>query len=228
MKKLASYVLISVFGLAVVGCGGETPEPVASGPLPVPKIDFKPNAPAGIPISVGGPESLAGLIALKSPVSRTDPFALLPAEGKFETAQLAESVVENAGGFSFIYEAPPVVDTTPVMEPQPYRRLAGILVADSVTALIDMGDGQPMQIVRPGQTIGEWTVVSIDEDKAVLRRSGNKLPREIVVRLESPDVTRGGGSTPPPNQGGGNRGGGRGGRGGPPAGGGPGSGNQDL
>jgi bifunctional DNA-binding transcriptional regulator/antitoxin component of YhaV-PrlF toxin-antitoxin module len=78
----------------------------------------------------------------------------------------------------------PADEVAEVIEPQPFRRLAGIMVGDSVLAIIDMGDGN-LQIVRPGQQIPgtEWTVASIDEEKAVLRRSGNKKPKEVVVPL---------------------------------------------
>lgn len=217
--------------LSAVGCGGGDEVIEAGGALPVPKVTFKADAPAGIPVQYGAVDSLPKLVAAKSVVVRSDPFSLLPSEAKFEKDQLAESVVQQAGGFAFIYEEPPVKDETPVMEPQPYRRIAGIVIADSVSALIDMADGKGFQIVHPGQQLGEWTVVSIDEEKAVLRRGGNKLPRQIEVRLESPDPTRGGGSGGGQggNQGGNNQGGNRGGnRGGGPAQGGGGRGSQDI
>jgi hypothetical protein len=67
----------------------------------------------------------------------------------------------------------------PVVEPQPYRRLSGIVVGDSVLALIVMGDGAGPQIIRPGLRIpnSPWRVISIDEEQAVLRRDGDVLPR---------------------------------------------------
>jgi hypothetical protein len=80
------------------------------------------------------------------------------------------------------------------------------MVGTSVLAMIDMGDGR-IEIVRPGQEIGEWTVVSIDLEKAVLTRKGSKKPHTIEVPLQKPL----GGLL---NPGGGNRGG-NGYRGGP-------------
>jgi hypothetical protein len=55
-------------------------------------------------------------------------------------------------------------------------------------AIIDMGNNTPMQLIRPGMQIpnSPWKVISINEDEAVLRRSGNKRPKEIVVRLQGP------------------------------------------
>src|SRR5262249_11073777 len=126
---------------------------------------------------------------------RNDPFALMPEERRFESSQATERVLGESGSWRFDYEPPEVKDETPVTEPQPYRRLPGVIVGESVLALIDMGDGRPLEIIRPGQRIpnSEWTVVSIDEEKAILRRPGNKLPKEIVVRLESPPFNPGGG-----------------------------------
>jgi hypothetical protein len=68
------------------------------------------------------------------------------------------------------------------------------VVGDSVLALIDMGNGTT-ELIRPGQRIpgSEWTVVSIDEEKAILRRGGNRLPRQVTVRLELPPPGFGGG-----------------------------------
>jgi hypothetical protein len=142
-------------------------------------------------------------------------------ERAFHINQSSERLLADVGGFRMDYEEPPPVEINEVQEPQPYRRLAGVIVGESVLGLIDMGDGRPLEIIRPGQRIpnSDWTVVSIDEEKAILRRSGNRLPRQIVVRLESPPFN--------PNQGGGGGpagGPGGEGRGGPPGGFGPGRG----
>ena len=98
------------------------------------------------------------------------------------------------------------------VEPQPYRRLSGILIGDSVLAILE--EGGKSTIVRPGMMIPDtnWRVVSIDKDKAILRREGPQLPHEVEVRLEvgMPGFTntgnQGGGGTPPPGRGGKNGG----------------------
>jgi len=86
-------------------------------------------------------------------------------------------------------------------------RLSAILIGDGVGALLERAPGDTIEI-RPGQQIQgtEWTVVSIDEERAVLRRSADMRPSTFVVRLQSrgADFGRGGG-------GGGNTGGGGGG-----------------
>jgi hypothetical protein len=218
----------------MVGCGGgETPAPTPSGS----SVAALPEDNWVAPVDAGNPDALQGqppamdaaamknLVASRSFSSRTEPFALHPEERAFETQQQKERLFQGLGGFYGLnYTPPPEVDNRPVFEEQPYRRLAGVIVGDSVLAIIEMGNGQPPQIIRPGQRIpnSEWTVVSINEEKAVLRRSGNKLPKEITVRLESKPPegfggAGGGGGTGggPGNLGGGETTGGRGGEGGP-------------
>lgn len=195
-----------VLSFATIGCGGgESVDATGSAPAPVvKKLDFKPSASAGIPVGIDAQVDVKKLMAMNAQPGRRDPFALLPAEIEFEKSQRAAYFVDTTGGFSFRYTPPPEVDDRPVMEPQPFRRLAGIIIGDAISALIDMGDGQGFQIVRPGSKIGEWTVVSIDEEKAVLTRTGNKLPKSVEVYLAEPQSGAGGG-----NQGGagGNEGG---------------------
>ena len=152
---------------------------------------------------------------------RRDPFALTSSEKLFDKEQEAERLYAQAGPFApqfvQVSEVPPPV----YVEPQPYRRLAGVVVGDSVLAIIEMGNGSAPVLIHPGMKIpnSPWTVVSIDQDKAILRRDGNTLPKEISVRLEVAPANMGGGSF---NNGAaqGNSGGGfpGAGRGGPPPG----------
>lgn len=201
----------AVLALAVVGCQQSEP-PLQAATASVRPYDFKPDVDAGWPIQKANAQLVADLKKMtagtygQSFLPRNDPFSLLPEERSFERSQSSERVLSESGSWRFDYVAPPETGQVETVEPQPYRRLAGVIVGESVLALIDMGDGRPLEIIRPGQRIpnSEWTVVSIDEDKAILRRTGNKLPRQIVVRLESPPFQ--------PNQGGG----GGGGQGGPP------------
>ncbi len=225
MKCKQSKWLALGLALAVVGCQESEP-PLAAKTVTLPPNNFDPGVDAGWKGIVVGDAKLVAELKDKNSgnrgqsfAPRSDPFALMPEERSFEARQSSERYLSTAGGFSFDYEPPTPTDDTVILEPQPYRRLAGVIVGESVLGLIDMGDRPGLEIIRPGQRIpnSEWTVVSIDEDKAVLRRSGNRLPREIIVRLESPPFT--------PNQGGGaggpagapGPGGGRGGRGAPPS-----------
>jgi len=199
MKKFVLNLTAAAAALAIVGCGGGEEAPVTSSTPPAikdPVLNL--SADAGVEVTQGtDPKTLDSLIASRSFGRRSDPFALKPGERGFERQQETLRLFGETGGFGVEYTPPVERDPAQeeVVEPQPYRRLAGVVVGDSVLAIIDMGDGSPAQIIRPGQQIpnSEWRVVSIDQDKAVLRRSGNRRPRQVVVRLESPPAGVGGG-----------------------------------
>lgn len=154
------------------------------------------TAPAGVQsaVAVGQPTLVVDLVKNYKPTpARPDPFSLEPRQQQFEIKQANERIFATTGSFFpslFVPKEEKVqIDYT---EPQPYRRLAGVLVGDSVMAIIDMGDGRPMEVIRPGMQIpnSPWRVISIDEEKAVLKRSGNVKPKEIVVRLETAGFSR--------------------------------------
>ena len=237
MRKLSMLAAGSVAFLAGCGGGGGAVEPAASVPAVKP-ITFRAPVDAGVPVAQ--PESIDAvqksgrtyrddllLLASRFPYHQvaSKAFDLRPAERDYDGVQAMERVNSIQGPFAIIYQEPVDKTPIPVFEPQPYRRLSGIVIGEAVTALIEMGDGST-QLIHPGEKIpnSEWYVVSIDEEKAVLRRGGNKLPKQIVVRLESAPV----GVGPNANNGGGNFGpggppGGFGGPNGPPGGfGGPG------
>jgi len=194
MKRYSLIVL--ALGFVIAGCGGgAAPAPLAEAPsAPAPAVPDVPlNALAGVPVAQGDLNVLQKGV-MKTFVARADPFDLLPAEQAYEKSQMAANFASQ-GGFGFLYEPPPPEPDTEEIERQPYRRLAGIMIGDSVTALIDMGNGQLIS-VHPGQRIQgtEWMVQSIDEEKAILRRVGSrKKPSEVIVRLESPPFGGGGG-----------------------------------
>lgn len=232
---------LAVIGLAVVvtGCQ-EASAPLTARTVTLPPNEFDPGVDAGWGKGVAyGPPTLVAEMKTRSSgnrgqsfAPRNDPFALLGEERAFEVSQSSERFLSESGGFRFDYEAPTPPADNDILEPQPYRRLAGVIVGESVLALIDMGDGRNLEIIRPGQRIpnSEWTVVSIDEEKAILKRSGNRLPRQIVVRLESPPFNPGqGGGGAAPGVGGGRGAPGTpgGGRPGAPGGFGPGGGDED-
>lgn len=197
-------------GVLICGCS-QDPNPDIPAAIPTtPKIvrdadTFRPTTNAGIPVATSEDPTTywAQTASSKSFASRPDPFALHPNERAFDRDQASERIFDSTG-FTVSFEPP--VDNTPLptVEAQPYRRLAGVIVGDSVLALIDMGDGQGLKLIHPGQVINGWTVASIDSEKAVLRRSGTTLPHEVIVRLESPPF--GSGSTPGGQSGGQNNG----------------------
>lgn len=210
-----------IFGLAFAGgCKGPastTPEaPPVAKTATAPKIDY--GTDVGIPLGpqTANPADLKNLYASIDVQHRADPFSLTPQEKAYDREQASERLVQQGGNMETMYELPePPDDTPPVEEPQPYRRVSGILVGDSVLAIIEMGEGAPV-IVRPGMYVPgtPWFVVSIDEEKVVLRRAGNVQPKEITVRLEqrNPNAAGGGfgGGFGGAGQGGGRPGGGPG------------------
>ena len=173
-----------------------TPPPIAIG------------NPAGLPVD---PAKQSDIVAVFNPqqktVTRPDVWALSPLEQDFDTRARNEKIFATTGGtWPTLFQEKPEAVQVDTIEPQPFRRLAGVLVGDSVMAIIDMGDGSPMQVIRPGMQIpnSPWKVISIDEEKAVLRRSGNKRPKEIVVRLQGPAAGGAGNFTAPTGNQGGN------------------------
>lgn len=181
--------------------------------------EIKPSADAGVDKDVSksmSPDRLKGLIASTAAYGfRDNPFALSADELKFDESQASERFLAEQGHFPNSFELPEDKEDVVVQEePQPYRRISGIVIGDAVYAILEE-NGQS-RIIRPGMQIPEtnWVVVSINRDEVKLRRSGNVSPNEVTVRLEvaPPGVSTGSGLGGPPP------GGGRGGPGGAPGG----------
>ena len=212
---------LAAVGVMMAGCKDPNDDLATTSPT-APKLaaDYKPMAKAGVTKDVS--KSLVentirwkGLINSSSKWgSRGNPFSLSKDEIAFDQAQAAEKIVIDGGNFGSLYELTEskLPGEGVQVEPQPYRRLSGILIGDSVLAILE--EGGKSTIVRPGMMIPDtnWRVVSIDKDKAILRREGPQLPHEVEVRLEvgMPGFTntgnQGGGGTPPPGRGGKNGG----------------------
>ena len=193
-RRLREFCCLPLLALAAGGCANlDNVVPASTGAKPhSAKIlneikDYTPPADAGVPVQpLGDPATTwKSLIASHAFTARRDPFSLHPKERAFDAAQAMERVFSSTGGWSVRFVPKTEVAFIPRAEPQPYRRLAGVIVGDSVLALIDMGDGR-LELIRPGQMIRGWRVASIDSEKAILRRGGSVMPHEVVVRLESP------------------------------------------
>lgn len=190
---------------AVVGCNLGAQDEFDTAARPIPVVEVPPVATdAGVPISVSAdPEQLVTAIAQKRNFgSRTDPFALLGSERAFDQQQIGARMWAD-GGFSMFYEPedPSLIEPT-IVEPEPLWRLSAVMVGEGVSAILVMQE--PVgTLIRPGQRIEgtDWRVHSIDNDRAVLRRTGNVLPREVHVRLMSAlpgtQPAMGGGMAPP-------------------------------
>lgn len=222
--KTNSLIILSLASLlALTGCGDTTKQSRLGAGQSAQALTDLPqvSAPAGIDLDAGR-ASTGDVITLArgmSFASRGNDFALMPGEVSFDQQQLAYRILDDSGGWSTYFELPdePPLSQEIRREPTPLWRLSGIVIGQSVTALMEIAPGQTIEI-RPGMRIPgtPWTVFSIDGEKAVLRRDGNVEPKEFEVRLESPmsmPGTTGGGGGGTGGRGGG--GSGRGDRGGP-------------
>jgi hypothetical protein len=208
---------LAVIGLALVGCGGTPDETSSSMPVigggsmeGIKKTDLTadklvgtlPGLPSNAKQVTDSDKIFRGeamTVASRYGHARQDPFALKPGEKQYEIDQSTERITTSMGGWSGPMFQPkeeknPNAGLT--VEPQPYRRLSGVVVGDAVYAILET-EGQETVLIRPGMKIpnSDWTVASIDQEKAVLVRTGNKLPRTVVVRLESPPANIGSGTT---------------------------------
>ncbi|MBX3117808.1 MAG: hypothetical protein KF784_02000 [Fimbriimonadaceae bacterium] len=216
MKDVRTILTMAALALVLAGCGDGSGAagsgvtmPGASGNAGTRPVE-KPNADAGVGFEVKPDEQRYAMLWSNRNFggSRRDPFALKPNEVAYDYAQLTERLTSDFG-WDQRFEPEPEVTVQERPQPQPYRRLAGVIIGDTVTAIIIMEDGRAVQI-HPGMQIpnSPWTVISIDENKAILRRGGNVKPNDIIVNLESAPPGAGGRNS------GGNAGGNAGGRGG--------------
>lgn len=190
MRNLTFAML--AMSLVVVGCGPDPTTPIGAAPAGTATDQpFVPQAEAGIKLAPADPTQLIADASAQQFSIRPDPFSLRAHEVSYDRSQFAERMLDTQGFYRQIAELPVIVEEVIEIEPQPSRRLAGIILGDSISALIDMGTGGPLLLVRPGQKIDgtEWTVQSIDEEKAVLRRDkeSKKRPQFVVVRLQPDD-----------------------------------------
>lgn len=222
-NKLATLGLAAFAVVVSVGCSGPDPTSAFVEQRQKPMKDYVSQADAGVRIAPGDANKLLNdQAAAMTVATRSNPFSLLGVEAQFDREQFAAGHTASVGFFRQVGGSKVVESGQPTfrVESQPDRRLAGILIGESVSALIDMNDGnRDMRVIRPGSEIkgpgGEvlWIVVSIDEEKATLRRGPaykDVRPQTVAVRLRH---DREGGTTAPSGggaggggeQGGGNR-----------------------
>lgn len=194
VARARSASLAAVGASLLAGCGllgGGEPTDVPTASVNLSKYqklaEEKPNAPAGVPVEPNNStDNLKKLVASRTFPARPDPFALLPVEMQFDRDQASARFLQSQG-FLTIWTPAEEMEELSVIEPQPPRRLAGVVVSNgAVLILIDMGDGRGVQLARAGSKLGEWTVASIDTEKAILRRDPKKRPSEVLVPLASP------------------------------------------
>ena len=119
---------------------------------------------------------------------RRDPFAPLPEE----VEAMQADAFDPARYFVLASPPkPPKVELPEPFEAQPRRRVAGIIIGTTVSAILEQ-EGELPRIVYPGDMVGEFRVAAITETGLILRRSkGN--PREVRVPYEPPGNVGGGG-----------------------------------
>jgi len=211
-----AVIVLVVIAIALLfvftgGSGGNT----ASQPPPTPP-DFDRDGSGLAPPSPSGgftpppPTTMAAApqpAAARPPFTpRRDPFAPLPEE----VEAMQADAFDPARYFVLASPPkPPKVELPEPFEPQPRRRVAGIIIGATVSAILEQ-EGELPRIVYPGDMVGEFRVAAITETGLILRRSkGN--PREVRVPYEPPGNVGGGGGG-----GGAGFGGPRGGPGAPP------------
>lgn len=229
--RTLGWLWVVALSVAIAGCGDPNTLAVdyTKDNTKVPK-DYSPSARAGIEKDLTkamDPKRLVPLIASTSRFGRRqNPFALSSEELAFDKLQAAEKLLQDGGTFGTLFELPESkeVEETVVFEDQPIRRLSGIVIGDAVYAILEENGNST--IIFPGFQIPntDWTVVSIDSEKAVFRRDPKKRPNEVEVKLQVGLPSFGGGgaaaggpgagpSSGPPSGIPGGRGGGRGGGG---------------
>jgi translation initiation factor IF-2 len=222
MKKETQIALaVAVIVLVVIAIAllfvftGGSGDNTASQPPPTPP-DFDRSGGAPAPPSPGGgftppPPTMTATApqpqaARPQFTPRRDPFAPLPEE----VEAMQADAFDPARYFVLASPPkPPKVELPEPFEAQPRRRVAGIIIGATVSAILEQ-EGELPRIVYPGDMVGEFRVAAITETGLILRRSkGN--PREVRVPYEPPGNVGGGGGG-----GGAGFGGPRGGPGAPP------------
>lgn len=151
-----------------------------------------PGAPGG---GFAPPSQVSTMAAAPQPTTarpqftpRRDPFAPLP-----EELEAMQADAFNPASYFVLASPPkpPKVELPEPFEPQPRRRVAGIIIGTTVSAILEQ-EGELPRIVYPGDMVGEFRVAAITETGLVLRRSrGN--PREVRVPYEPPGNVGGSG-----------------------------------
>jgi hypothetical protein len=230
MKKETQIALaVAVIVLVVIAIAllfvftGGSSDNTASQPPPTPPDFDRDGGGLSPPSPSGGftpppPTTAAAQPSATRPqfTPRRDPFAPLPEE----VAAMQADAFDPARYFVLASPPkPPRVELPEPFEPQPRRRVAGIIIGTTVSAILEQ-EGELPRIVYPGDMVGEFRVAAITETGLVLRRSkGN--PREVRVPYEPPGNvgsggggggagfggSRGGGPGAPPGAPGGGRGG---------------------
>lgn len=197
-------VVIAVALLLVFAGSGGSADTAQQPPVAPDFQDDRDLPPPTAPMGIGGMTPPPAPMATQPQGARPpfnprrDPFAPLPEE----VAAMQTDAFDPARYFVLASPPkPPRVELPEPFEPQPRRRVAGIIIGATVSAILEQ-EGELPRIVYPGDTVGEFRVAAITENGLVLRRSkGN--PREVRVPYEPPGNVSGGSGGERDGQGGG-------------------------
>lgn len=238
-KQQQTYVAVGAVVVVVLAlaayfmfAGGGSEDNSASLPPVDPNMGSQPGGPGNLQPGMGQPSTGqpgTGMGAGADPFRamdsqpkvasagrpRNDPFAYLP--GELESLQVG--AYERVGFVNMAQppeppKPPTIADQDEPFEPQPYRRIAGILYGPPISAIL-VDEGGDSRVVKPGDEVGRFYVATIDMSGVTLKRNqGN--PREVRVRYEAPQVPTASAASRTGDSGGqpGRTGGGFGGRGG--------------
>jgi len=167
---------------------GDTMPPGMGAPEPEEVIPVTPVAGVAVKKRTveGMPEGSAAYPRIRY-VARADPFSVLAVERAADERARQQQLLAMLGDFQLFAEPKPkpVNPALIPVETQPYRRLSGIVRGEAVAAILEVPGVSDPVVVRPGDKVGEWTVRSIDNEKLVLARSGDKRPNTVEVKLEA-------------------------------------------
>ncbi len=188
-----AVILLVVIAIAAIflltgGGGGESPPP-AQPPIATPPPQPPGAAPPSFQPSTTAMAPAQPTTPQPSFRPRKDPFALLP-----EEVEAMQADAFNRAPFVLVASPPkpPRIELPEPYEPQPKRRVAGLIFGQTISAILEQ-EGELPQIVYPGDRVGEFQVAAITREGVILRRSkGN--PREVRVPYEPPGVATTGGA----------------------------------
>lgn len=207
MKLQVTLPQIALFtSLFLVGCGSKNAEETTNeeeiveekitietsrSTLQSKRKQPKLAADAGVPVNVATKPLVMASGEAADIHPRYDPFGLLPNEIRYRTKQETERIVGQIGGFLPVRDLPEKKPKAPpIFESQPDRKYIGLIVAGGIIGMIKMEDGR-IYSLQPGEQIprSEWSLAYIDSTKAIIRRGGDKLPKEVILPIQGLENT---------------------------------------
>jgi len=136
-----------------------------------------------------------GLGDLSEAAGRRRTYPPVPASGRVETIGTLPAVPTFRSGPAAVPRNLGAVLPEEELKKVGDKRMAGLLVNDSVWAVLEVGTGtaeSTSYVVKPGDTVENIRVQRIERDKIVIRDAENKL-KEVELRKAPPKTTGQGG-----------------------------------